>query len=222
MAAQLLGDLKFPLGQVLKHIGHLVFVGHVSHERLGDAHEGVNLLEQAGCHEAGLEGLVAVDGVHHALADLPQRIRVIGRRCFEDFLPILDVVDEDLVGGVEREGARCSLGIAVSDAPGIHDVELTVRGHGVAKDVGPERDFHELVGVDETIGVSIRLQGLSEVFFCCEHLVPSLSVGALSNDDYDSEIVRKSHVAARCVFLQDKSLFLAQSPALISFFNPCP
>ena len=168
-----LGQLEFPIGEVLDQVVHLVLVLHVVHESVLHAAEVMSVLKDAGSDHGALEGLVAVDLRGHADAHLPQ---VLGKALdlggMDVITPVLDVLDDDLVGGVHGEAAGHVLGEGVGDAPGGDHVRAALLGVLGSEAVGMHHESHRFVLVDVAVGLAVD-DALTHVFFRSEHLVSS-------------------------------------------------
>ena len=165
--ADALGQLQLPLGQEVDELVHLVGVLIEGHQSLLDAHQVVALLEQAGGHEDGLVGLVGGTGVH-ALADVPQLIGELEGGSLDVITPVLDVLDDDLLGGVDGEGTGGIGGEGVGDAPGVDHILVAPFQQGRGEHEGVEQKLDRLILVYQTVGIAAQ-NGLAHVFFCSQH-----------------------------------------------------
>ena len=166
--ADALSILQLPLAQVVDQSMHFIGILIVSHQSFADAHQVVALLEQAGSDKDCLVSLGAVNSIHHALADCPLLISegVLGTLVLDVGLPVLDVLNDDLVGSVDGETAGNVLREGVGNTPGDLSIGLTLTGHLGSKDgCGAEAQLNGFVLVYQTVRIAAT-DYFAKVFFC--------------------------------------------------------
>ena len=162
--------LQLPLGDVFDEVVHVLGVLVEGHEGVGDLHQVVALLKDAGRHERGHVLLVAVDLLDLGLAGLPLGLGIVQHIGGMDLVaPLLDVLADDKAGLVHGEGAGLALGPRDGDAPVVDLVELAGLGVVAMAVLRMEDHGKRLVLLDQSLGVSVRLDGLKEVLLCGEH-----------------------------------------------------
>ena len=124
------GKLQLPLGEVLDELMHLVGVLVQGDHRVGDLHEVMAHLPDAGGAEGHDPLLVAVHRLGLLHANFPLFLGELQRGGLNVLLPVLDVLDDDLVGSVDGEGAGLTLGPRLGHTPAVDLVELA--GHRLA------------------------------------------------------------------------------------------
>ena len=82
--------------------------------------------------------------------------------------PVLDVLDDDLVGGVHGETAGGPLRPDVGDAPGVDYRGAAVLGAGRGEHEGVEQQGDRLVLVDVAVGLAVE-HAFMHVLFCSKH-----------------------------------------------------
>ena len=174
LVADLLGQSQLVFGDGLDEVMHLVGVGHVVHQRLVDGAEVVALLKEAGGHKDGVVGNVAVNLLAHALADVPQLVGELERGHLHIVLPVLDVLDNDLLRGMYGEAAGRTLGPHVGDAPGVHNLRAALLGAGGGHHGRGKGELHSLILVYETVWVASP-NHLTHIFLRVKHTVVFLS-----------------------------------------------
>ena len=154
VGADALGQLQLPVGEVLDEVVHLIGVLHVVHQGFLNGAEVVALLEDARGDEGGLVGLGAVHGVIHGLGGVPQLLGELQGRGLDVLLPLLDVLDHDLLRRMYREGAGGVGGERLGDAPAVDHVLHALLQQRLGHEIGVEQQGNRLVLVDEPVGVA--------------------------------------------------------------------
>ena len=136
MLADLLGILELPLGDVVDELVHGLGLLVEVDEAVLNLHQIVALLKDAGGHIVGDKLLIAVHllGLSHKGSPILVGEDHVGRMDF--FLPLGHVGADDLVAGVDREGAGGAGRPGTGHAPGVDDVHLARLGGGVGGAVG--------------------------------------------------------------------------------------
>ena len=177
-----LGLLQLVLRDILDEVVHLIRILQVIDQGVLDLAQVVALLKNAGSHKCGLVAQVAVHGVVHALAHIPHAVGDLREvRRVDVVLPVLDVLDDDLVRGVHREGRGGGVGESIGHAPGVHRGFPALFGHGGDEHGGIEYHAEALKLVDIAIRFSAD-DALAQVFLCGKHLHSSSFVGRFRCD----------------------------------------
>ena len=180
VGADALGQFQFPVGQVLNQIVHLIGVFHIAHQSFLDGHQVMTLLEQAGRNEGSLVSLGSVYCVIHCLGGIPQTLRELQGRSLYIVLPVLNVLQDDLVGSMYGEGTGNIGGEGVGNAPGVNHIRAALFHRGGAHQIGMNQKGDCLVLVDKTIGVSAT-NDFTHVFFCSQHkFLPPYEIGKMT------------------------------------------
>ena len=129
----------------------------------------VALLEQAGSHEGRLVGLGAVHGGVHILADIPQLIGEFQAGSMDIVLPLLDVLHDDLVGGMYRECAGYIFREGVGHTPAIDHVLHAALQQGLGHHVGVHQQGNAFKLVYKPIGIAAP-NGFAHILFCGKHI----------------------------------------------------
>ena len=169
VGADALGQLQLPVGQVLDEVVHLIGVLHVVHQGFLHGAQVVALLEQAGSHEGRLVGLGAVHGGVHILADVPQLIGEFQAGSMDIVLPLLDVLHDDLVGGMYGERAGYIFREGVGHTPAIDHVLHAALQQGLGHHVGVHQQGNAFKLVYKPIGIAAP-NGFAHILFCGKHI----------------------------------------------------
>ena len=157
------GKIQLKLGDDVENLVHLIRILVEGHQAVLNLHQIVALLENSGEHSGGNKVLVAVDLFSSLNEGLPDLGVIDDLRYLQVLLPLLDVLDDDLLGGVDGEGTGGSLRPGTGNTPGVHNVVLTRLGSGVV-DREAVGNLHgkSFILVHETIGVA-AMNGLQKV-----------------------------------------------------------
>ena len=143
----------------------------VVHERFVNRAQVVRLFENAWCEEGRCISLARGGYFLILLLEhFPFGIGEVERRSFDVLFPLLDILDDDLLGRVYGEGAGHVRGEVKRDAPGVHlAVVARVEQGARVDDLRVHHQVDALVVVDEAVGLASVDDGLAQVLFCGEH-----------------------------------------------------
>ena len=106
---QLLTDefriFQLPLRDIVDKLMHLIRINHVVHKRFINGTEVVSLFEKTRRYENALVTLVVIGFRHLFTVNVPFFLWKVEGRCMNILLPVLDVLYNDLVIGMDRKTA---------------------------------------------------------------------------------------------------------------------
>ena len=167
--AELSRVVQLKLRDAVDQLVHFVRIFIESDETLLHAHQMVAHFKNAGCIERGRELLVPVDLFRFGDERLPFFGVVDDLRHLHIILPVLDVLDNDLVRRVNRERARRADGPGAGFAPCVNDIFLAVFGITAAYTEGrTEQKGKCLILVDKAVGMS-AMDGFQKILAFAQH-----------------------------------------------------
>ena len=124
-------QIQFKLGDGIENLVHLVGVLIEGHQAILNLHQIMALLENARKHSRGNKVLVTIHLFGSLDEGLPN-LRVVNHlRHLQILLPLLNILDHDFLGGVNRESAGSAVRPGTGHAPGVDDVVLAGLGSGI-------------------------------------------------------------------------------------------